>query len=92
MIDIIRQKALEYFPEVQAIRHHIHSHPELSFEEYNTSAFVSQKLTEWDTSSIRCGGYRCGGFDRGEEPHEKMYSPACRYGCAADTGVERCAL
>lgn len=47
MIDIIRQKALEYFPEVQAIRHHIHSHPELSFEEYNTSAFVSQKLTEW---------------------------------------------
>lgn len=47
MIDIIRQKALEYFPEVQAIRHHIHSTPELSFEEYNTSAFVSQKLTEW---------------------------------------------
>lgn len=47
MIDTIRQKAAEYFPEVRAIRHHIHSHPELSFEEYNTSAFVSQKLTEW---------------------------------------------
>ncbi len=47
MIDTIRQKALEYFPDVQAIRHHIHSHPELSFEEYNTAAFVSQKLTEW---------------------------------------------
>lgn len=47
MIDTIRQKAAEYFPEVQAIRHHIHSHPELSFEEYNTAAFVSQKLTEW---------------------------------------------
>lgn len=46
MIDIIRQKALEYFPEVQAIRHHIHAHPELSYEEYNTAAFVSQKLTE----------------------------------------------
>lgn len=47
MIDIIRKKALEYFPEVQAIRHHIHANPELSFEEYNTSAFVSAKLTEW---------------------------------------------
>lgn len=47
MIDTIRQKALEYFPEVQAIRHHIHANPELSYEEYNTSAFVSQKLTEW---------------------------------------------
>jgi amidohydrolase len=47
MIDIIRKKTLEYFPEVQAIRHHIHANPELSFEEYNTSAFVSAKLTEW---------------------------------------------
>lgn len=47
MIDIIRKKALEYFPEVQAIRHHIHANPELSFEEYNTSAFVSATLTDW---------------------------------------------
>ncbi len=47
MIDIIRRKALEYFPDVQAIRHHIHANPELSFEEYNTAAFVSRKLTEW---------------------------------------------
>ncbi|MEO8960848.1 MAG: M20 family metallopeptidase [Ginsengibacter sp.] len=27
-------------------RRHLHSHPELSFKEYNTSAFVSEKLTE----------------------------------------------
>lgn len=50
MIDIIRQKAEANFPEVQAIRHHIHSHPELSFEEYNTSAFVCEKLTSWGIS------------------------------------------
>jgi len=47
MIDQIRAKALHYFPEVQSIRHHIHAHPELSFEEYNTSAFVAGKLAEW---------------------------------------------
>lgn len=47
MIDQIRTKAEQYFPEVQAIRHHIHSNPELSFEEYNTSAFIASKLTEW---------------------------------------------
>lgn len=47
MIDTIRKKALEYFPEVQAIRHHIHANPELSYEEYNTAAFVSSKLKEW---------------------------------------------
>lgn len=47
MITKIRSKAEEYFPEVQAIRHHIHSHPELSFQEYETASFISKKLTEW---------------------------------------------
>ncbi len=48
MLDKIREKARQYFPEVQAIRHHIHANPELSFKEYNTSKYVSAKLTEWN--------------------------------------------
>ncbi len=40
----IQEKAAQYFPEVQAIRHHIHAHPELSFQEHKTSAFVAEKL------------------------------------------------
>ncbi len=47
MIDLIRQKAEQYFPEVQAIRHHIHTYPELSFEEHNTAAFISGRLADW---------------------------------------------
>ncbi|HEY1030640.1 MAG TPA: M20 family metallopeptidase [Flavipsychrobacter sp.] len=47
MINRIREKAAQYYPEVQAIRHHIHSHPELSFEEYKTAEFISGKLTAW---------------------------------------------
>jgi len=47
MILKIQEKAAAYFPEVQAIRHHIHAHPELSFEEHNTSAFISGKLAAW---------------------------------------------
>ena len=43
----IREKAVEFFPEVQAIRHQIHAHPELSFEEWNTAALISGKLTSW---------------------------------------------
>lgn len=50
MIDLIRKKAAEYFPEVQAIRHHIHANPELSFEEYNTAAYISKQLTQWGIS------------------------------------------
>ena len=47
MINRIREKAEQYFPDVQAIRHHIHSNPELSFKEHNTSSFISEKLTSW---------------------------------------------
>jgi amidohydrolase len=47
MIDLIRQKAEQYFPEVQAIRHHIHTYPELSFEEHNTAAFIAGRLSDW---------------------------------------------
>ena len=44
MLAQIQQKALQYFPEVQAIRHHIHANPELSFQEHKTAAFVAGKL------------------------------------------------
>jgi hippurate hydrolase len=40
----IQEKARRYFPEVQAIRHHIHANPELSFQEHNTSAFIAAQL------------------------------------------------
>ncbi len=49
----IQQKAAEYFPDVQAIRHHIHANPELSFEEHKTSAFISGKLAEWGITHQR---------------------------------------
>lgn len=72
MIDTIRQKALEYFPEVQAIRHHIHAHPELSFEEYNTAAFVSQKLTEWGIPhQLGVAGTGVVGLIEGKNPTKK---------------------
>lgn len=37
----------EDIPEITAIRHQIHSHPELAFEETETANFVAQKLGEW---------------------------------------------
>jgi len=33
--------------EMIAIRHAIHAHPELGFEEFATSDLVAQKLEEW---------------------------------------------
>jgi hippurate hydrolase len=34
-------------PELAAIRHDIHAHPELAFEEHRTADIVARRLTEW---------------------------------------------
>ncbi len=43
----IRHLAKQYFPEFLAVRHHLHAHPELSYQEFETSKFVQQKLDEF---------------------------------------------
>lgn len=35
-------------PEFISIRRHLHAHPELSYQEFETSAFIQQKLTEYN--------------------------------------------
>ncbi len=42
----IRQLAKKYAPDFIAIRHHLHAHPELSYQEFQTSAFVQEKLKQ----------------------------------------------
>lgn len=43
----IKQLAQENFEEIRACRRHIHQHPELSFQEFETAKFIQQKLTEY---------------------------------------------
>jgi amidohydrolase len=40
----IRQLAKQYAPETIDFRRHLHAHPELSYKEFQTSAFVQEKL------------------------------------------------
>lgn len=47
MIDALKKKTAADFPLWQEIRHYIHSHPELSFEEKHTAAYVSSWLAAW---------------------------------------------
>jgi amidohydrolase len=47
IIDKIEQLSESYFSEVNAIREHLHENPELSFQEFNTMKYVSDRLTEW---------------------------------------------
>jgi amidohydrolase len=42
----ILQLAKQYAPETIEIRRHLHAHPELSYKEFETSAFVQERLKE----------------------------------------------
>ncbi len=42
----IKQLARQYAPDLISIRHHLHAHPELSYQEFETSKFVQGKLSE----------------------------------------------
>ena len=42
----IRQLAKQYAPDYIAIRRHLHAHPELSYQEFQTSAFVQEQLAK----------------------------------------------
>ena len=44
----IEKLAEKFFDETISIRRHIHQHPELSFQEYETSKYVCSKLDEWN--------------------------------------------
>jgi amidohydrolase len=48
MLERIKQLAKQYASEFIEVRHHLHAHPELSYQEFETSKFVQQKLSEYN--------------------------------------------
>ena len=47
MINKIKELAETIFDETVSIRRHLHKNPELSFKEYETSAYIKSVLTSW---------------------------------------------
>ncbi|CAM3570006.1 amidohydrolase [Rouxiella silvae] len=61
-----------YLPELISIRHDIHQHPEIGFEEVRTSAIVAEKLASWGIEVIRgYGGTGVIGRLRGKHTDNK---------------------
>jgi amidohydrolase len=50
--DKIKELAKGYKAEIIANRRYLHAHPELSFQEYQTSAFVEEKLKSFGITRI----------------------------------------
>lgn len=72
MKDTIKQLASAYHPEVVDIRRHLHQNPELSFQEYNTSAFIRQQLDELGVPFIQMANTGVVATITGELPSEKV--------------------
>ncbi|TAH26852.1 MAG: amidohydrolase [Cytophagales bacterium] len=69
---IIQQLALSYSEEFIQLRRHLHANPELSFEEYQTSAFISDYLTQLGIKhTTQIAGTGIIAIIEGKNPHKK---------------------
>jgi len=71
LIDKIKSLAGEIESEVVENRRHIHAHPELSFEEYNTSAFVKMQLEKLGIPYQEMANTGVVGLIKGEKSSDK---------------------
>lgn len=72
MIDKIKQLAKEFHPQVVSCRRHLHMHPELSFNEFETQKFVEEKLDEFGiTDHERMANTGVVAMVRGKNPDKK---------------------
>ena len=71
--DTIKEQASRYAAEIIAYRRHLHAHPELSFEEYETSEFVYNKLTEFGLKPVKgIGGTGIVALLKGKNPGKRI--------------------
>jgi len=52
----IQHLAREYYPEIVSARRYLHRHPELSFREENTAAYIFSELTKMGLSPTKIAG------------------------------------
>lgn len=73
--DTIKQKAAEIFGELVEMRRHLHAHPELSYQEKETAAFVAKKLKDVGIHyEENIGGFGVVGYIYGKNPDKKVFA------------------
>ncbi|KIO77976.1 N-acyl-L-amino acid amidohydrolase [Pedobacter lusitanus] len=68
----IQNLANTIFQDVVGYRRHLHMNPELSFEEFQTSAFIKDKLTEWGIPFTSMANTGVVGLITGDLPSEEV--------------------
>jgi hippurate hydrolase len=68
----IKALAQEYKQEFIDVRHHLHAHPELSYQEFETSAFVQKKLKEFGIPLTSMAETGVVGLIEGKNPSSRV--------------------
>jgi amidohydrolase len=69
----IRSLAEAHYPDVLAMRRHLHMHPELSYQEVETSSFVAAQLQRLGLEvQTGIGGYGLTALIRGNNPESRL--------------------
>lgn len=70
--DQIQQLSAEIFEQVVGFRQHIHANPELSFKEFETSAFIRKQLDVWGIPYTEMANTGVVGLIKGELPSDQV--------------------
>ncbi|MEO6187532.1 MAG: M20 family metallopeptidase [Ginsengibacter sp.] len=70
--DKIHKLSEKYSQEFIDVRHHLHSNPELSFKEFETSKFVREKLESWGIESVTMANTGVVGTVKGKNPNKRV--------------------
>lgn len=72
MQETIKALAKKYAPEFVEVRHHLHAHPELSYQEFETSKFVQNKLSSFGISFEIKATTGVVGLIKGKNPDKRI--------------------
>jgi hippurate hydrolase len=72
LLEKIRVLSERYSADALETRRHLHMHPELSYEEHETSAFIRARLTEWGIPHVTMAGTGVVGLIRGRNPESRV--------------------
>ncbi|AOM77715.1 M20 metallopeptidase family protein [Pedobacter steynii] len=70
--DKIQNLSADIYDQVVGYRQHIHANPELSFKEFETSAFIRKQLEEWGIPYTEMANTGVVGIIEGEIPSDKI--------------------
>jgi amidohydrolase len=70
--DRIKELASQYAPGFIKVRHHLHAHPELSYQEFETSKFIQEKLKEFGIPFEIKATTGVAGLIKGKNPDKRV--------------------